>query len=480
MIHDGEIERLLPLVDEFVTTIDLEAGVVTVDPPEGLPESSDAGDEVHGRHDPARADRARARRRRRRPREASRHDRGRRPSTRATSRSDKHRTVDDTPYGGGPGMVMKPEPLLAAIAAAPGRAIASCCRRRHAADAGARPRARAARPPRARVRSLRGHRRARDRARDRRGALDRRLRAVRRRARRARRSSTRSRASCPACSASRPPPTTNRSPRACSSIRSTRGPRELDGRARARRCSRSATTRRSPRGAALQAMQRTAARRPDLWRGSARPKADAKAFPPLAARTHLALVHHPVVDRTGTVITTALTNFDIHDLARSSMTYGLAALSPGHAGHVAARQGRAHRAALDGRRCKASIARARSSSCAPPTSIETVIADAHRPSTDTPPVVVATSARSRARSRIAPRRTPGRARRRGRARSRAAADPARDWLGTGRRADSVCISRAYADRRRLRLEPSVGSLGRRGPPRPTLRSSTLTRTAVLP
>ncbi|HEX8109727.1 MAG TPA: tRNA (guanosine(37)-N1)-methyltransferase TrmD, partial [Kofleriaceae bacterium] len=35
--------------------------------------------------------------------------------------SDRHRTVDDTPYGGGPGMVMKAEPLLAAIAtAAPG------------------------------------------------------------------------------------------------------------------------------------------------------------------------------------------------------------------------------------------------------------------------------------------------------------------------------------------------------------------------
>jgi len=32
--------------------------------------------------------------------------------------SDRHRTVDDPPYGGGPGMVMKPEPLLAAIAAA--------------------------------------------------------------------------------------------------------------------------------------------------------------------------------------------------------------------------------------------------------------------------------------------------------------------------------------------------------------------------
>ncbi len=29
--------------------------------------------------------------------------------------SDRHRTVDDAPYGGGPGMVMKPEPLVAAI-----------------------------------------------------------------------------------------------------------------------------------------------------------------------------------------------------------------------------------------------------------------------------------------------------------------------------------------------------------------------------
>lgn len=29
--------------------------------------------------------------------------------------TDRHRTVDDAPYGGGPGMVMKPEPLVAAI-----------------------------------------------------------------------------------------------------------------------------------------------------------------------------------------------------------------------------------------------------------------------------------------------------------------------------------------------------------------------------
>jgi len=32
--------------------------------------------------------------------------------------TDVHRTVDDRPYGGGPGMVMKPEPLAAAIRAA--------------------------------------------------------------------------------------------------------------------------------------------------------------------------------------------------------------------------------------------------------------------------------------------------------------------------------------------------------------------------
>jgi tRNA (guanine37-N1)-methyltransferase len=37
---------------------------------------------------------------------------------------DAHRTVDDRPYGGGPGMVLKPEPLCAAIAAAAARAPA--------------------------------------------------------------------------------------------------------------------------------------------------------------------------------------------------------------------------------------------------------------------------------------------------------------------------------------------------------------------
>src|SRR5215510_9276994 len=35
--------------------------------------------------------------------------------------SDRHRTVDDVPYGGGPGMVMKPEPLVKAVEDVRGR-----------------------------------------------------------------------------------------------------------------------------------------------------------------------------------------------------------------------------------------------------------------------------------------------------------------------------------------------------------------------
>jgi tRNA (guanine37-N1)-methyltransferase len=75
-----------------------------------------------------------------------------------------------------------------------------------------------------------------------------------------------------------------------------------------------------------QSLARTAERRPDLFARYRPTKAEAKLLPPaLAQRTHLALVHHPVADRTGKIVTTSLTNFDIHDIARSTMTYGLAA-----------------------------------------------------------------------------------------------------------------------------------------------------------
>ncbi len=37
----------------------------------------------------------------------------------------------------------------------------------------------------------------------------------------------------------------------------------------------------------------------------------------------LALIHHPVVDRNGRIVTSAITSLDLHDIARSSHTYGV-------------------------------------------------------------------------------------------------------------------------------------------------------------
>jgi hypothetical protein len=39
----------------------------------------------------------------------------------------------------------------------------------------------------------------------------------------------------------------------------------------------------------------------------------------------IALVHYPVLDRQGALVTTAITNLDLHDLARSGRTYGASA-----------------------------------------------------------------------------------------------------------------------------------------------------------
>lgn len=39
-------------------------------------------------------------------------------------------------------------------------------------------------------------------------------------------------------------------------------------------------------------------------------------------RLALALVHYPVLDRSGGTVTTAITNLDLHDMARSARTYG--------------------------------------------------------------------------------------------------------------------------------------------------------------
>ena len=42
----------------------------------------------------------------------------------------------------------------------------------------------------------------------------------------------------------------------------------------------------------------------------------------MTARLAIALVHHPVLDAQGGIVTSTLTNIDVHDLSRSAKTYG--------------------------------------------------------------------------------------------------------------------------------------------------------------
>lgn len=42
------------------------------------------------------------------------------------------------------------------------------------------------------------------------------------------------------------------------------------------------------------------------------------------AALFVALIHYPVVDRNGRIVTSAITSLDLHDIARSSRTYGVA------------------------------------------------------------------------------------------------------------------------------------------------------------
>jgi tRNA (guanine37-N1)-methyltransferase len=82
-----------------------------------------------------------------------------------------------------------------------------------------------------------------------------------------------------------------------------------------------------------QALARTAARRPDLLAARALSLEDhellGEAAPAAwAARSFVILAHHPVHDRMGEIVTTSVTNLDIHDIARSAATYGLAGYLP--------------------------------------------------------------------------------------------------------------------------------------------------------
>ena len=187
---------------------------------------------------------------------------------------DRHRTVDDTPYGGGAGMVMRPEPWGEALdAAGPSRTPAAhragrARPRRRAVHPGGRRRARARRAPGVRLRPLRGHRpagarRGRDPDDGPRG-LARRLRAQRWGGRRA----GGDRGGRPAAARLHGQPRVAdrgvaRRGRACWSTPSTPSP-PPGAATTSRRCCCPATTRGSPRGATTRRYVGRPQRRPDL------------------------------------------------------------------------------------------------------------------------------------------------------------------------------------------------------------------------
>lgn len=67
----------------------------------------------------------------------------------------------------------------------------------------------------------------------------------------------------------------------------------------------------------------TRERRPDLFAKSAPSIEVTTRTAPLKAAVYLALLHYPVYDKNGQVVTTAVTNMDIHDISRAGRTYGV-------------------------------------------------------------------------------------------------------------------------------------------------------------
>ena len=67
----------------------------------------------------------------------------------------------------------------------------------------------------------------------------------------------------------------------------------------------------------------TRERRPDLFRKAPLDPEEKKIPRAAPGRLYVALLHHPVYDKNGAVVTTAVTNMDIHDIARSGKTYGI-------------------------------------------------------------------------------------------------------------------------------------------------------------
>jgi tRNA (guanine37-N1)-methyltransferase len=67
----------------------------------------------------------------------------------------------------------------------------------------------------------------------------------------------------------------------------------------------------------------TGQRRPDLLAKAPLTSPERKQLLAIQAPIYVALLHHPVYDKNGEIVTTAVTNMDIHDIARSGCTYGI-------------------------------------------------------------------------------------------------------------------------------------------------------------
>jgi tRNA (guanine37-N1)-methyltransferase len=70
-------------------------------------------------------------------------------------------------------------------------------------------------------------------------------------------------------------------------------------------------------------LQRTRERRPDLLARAPLSREERSGVLSAQAPVYLALLHYPVYDKNREVVTTAVTNMDIHDIARAGKTYGV-------------------------------------------------------------------------------------------------------------------------------------------------------------
>ena len=112
------------------------------------------------------------------------------------------------------------------------------------------------------------------------------------------------------------------------------------------------------------------------------------------AELYVALLHHPVYDKNGAIVTTAVTHPDVHDISRLSRTFGVRGFYVCIAGADASPAGGPHHAALGDRPGSTyNTTRKEALSVAPGRRPDEATADVER-EIGTLPHLVATSARS--------------------------------------------------------------------------------------